>query len=75
MFCLFGLVFMLGLRFAFWTPDSKTPVGTLILENFYLYYAFAANTFFVFLLLASGQWYVFSRLQASALRLDRLALR
>jgi hypothetical protein len=75
MFCLFGLVFLLGLRFAFWTPDSKTPVGILILENFYLYFAFAANTFFVFLLLVSVQWYVFSRLQACALGISRRTLK
>jgi hypothetical protein len=75
MVCLSGLVFLLGLRFAFWTPDSKTPVGILIMENFYLYFAFAANTFFVFLLLVSVQWYIFSRLQACALHLDRQALR
>jgi hypothetical protein len=75
MFCLFGLVFLLGLRFAFWTPDSKTPVDILIIENFYLYFAFAANTSFVFLLLVSVQWYIFSRLQACALHLDRQALR
>ena len=75
MFCLFGLLFLLGLRFAFWTPDSKIPVGTLILENFYLYFAFAANTFFMFLVLVSVQWYIFSRLQACALRLDRQMLK
>jgi hypothetical protein len=75
MFCLFGLVFLVGLRFAFWTPDSKTPVGILILENFYLYFAFAANAFFIFFLLVSAQWYVFYRLQACALRIGRQALR
>ena len=65
-FYLFGIVFFWGLRFTLWTPDSKTPVGILILENFFLYFAFAANAFFVFLILHLVQWFVSARLQASA---------
>ena len=76
MFCLFGLVFFLGLRFAFWTPESRTTsVDFLIFENFYFYFAFAANVLFIFLLLLSVEWYVFSRLQSCALRISRRALR
>lgn len=65
-FYLFGIVFFWGLRFTLWTPDSKTPVGILILENFFLYFAFAANAFFVFLILHLVQWFVSARLQSSA---------
>jgi hypothetical protein len=69
-FYLFGIVFFWGLRFALWTPDSKTPVGLLVLENFFLYFAFAANAFFIFLVLHSVQWFVSCRLRACALRLN-----
>ena len=65
-FYLFGIVFFWGLRFALWTPDSKTPVGMLILENFFLYFAFAANAFCVFLILHLVQWFVTARLQGCA---------
>ena len=65
-FYLFGIVFFWGLRFALWTPDSKTPVGILVLENFFLYFAFAANALFVFLILHLVQWFVSARLQACA---------
>ena len=69
-FYLFGFVFFLGLRFALRTPESHTPVGLLVLDNFFLYFAFAANAFFIFLILHSVQWFVFSRLQACALCLN-----
>lgn len=35
-FYLFESVFFWGLRFKSQTPDSKTPVGMLLLENFFL---------------------------------------
>ena len=69
-FYLFGVVFFWGLHFALWTPDSKVPVGILVLENFFLYFAFAANAFFIFLVLHSVQWFVSARLRACARRLD-----
>ena len=69
-FYLFGFVFFLGLRSALRTPESHTPVGLLVLDNFFLYFAFAAKAFFIFLVLHSVQWFVFSRLQACALRLN-----
>jgi hypothetical protein len=54
-----------------WTPDSNsTAVGMLILENFFLHFAFAANAFFVFLALHSMQWFLSGRLQACALRVN-----
>ncbi len=67
-FCLFGFVFFFGLRFALGTGESNIPVGILVLRNFFLYFALAANVFLVFLILHSVHWYVLSRLQANALR-------
>jgi hypothetical protein len=68
-FYLFGIVFFWGLRFTLWTPDSKTSVFLLVLENFFLYFAFAANVFFIFLVLHSVQWFVSARLHTCARRL------
>jgi hypothetical protein len=70
-FYLFGIVFFFGLRSALWTPDNNsTPGGMLILENFFLHFAFAANAFFIFLVLHSVQWFVSGRVQARALRVN-----
>jgi hypothetical protein len=65
-FYLFGIVFLWGLRFALWTPDSRISVAILVLQNFFLYFAFAANAFLVFLILHSVQWFASARLQACA---------
>jgi hypothetical protein len=73
-FYLFGIVFFFGLRSALRTPDSNnTSVGMVILENFFPHFAFAANAFFIFLVLHSVQWFewfVSGRLQACALRVN-----
>jgi len=70
-FYLFGIVLFFGLRSALWTPDSNsTSVGILILENFFLHFTFAANAFFIFLVLHSVQWFVSGRVQARALRVN-----
>ena len=70
-FYLFGIVFFFGLRFSLYTRESNiTSVEMLILENFFQYFAFAANAFFIFLSLHSVQWFVSGRLQACALRLN-----
>jgi hypothetical protein len=61
-FYLFGTVFLWGLRFTLWTPESKASVLQLVLQNFFLYFAFAANVFFVFLVLHSLQWFASARL-------------
>ena len=59
-FYLFGLLFFLGLRDAYKTAaTSTTQVGWLILENFNIHFAFAANVFFVLLLLHLAQWRLF----------------
>ena len=70
-FCLFGLVFFLTLPFAFMTlGDSKVPGWVSIFQNLGFDFAFAANVFFVFLVLHSVQWFISARVRASALRLD-----
>jgi hypothetical protein len=66
----FGLTFFLQLQNAFWTPDNNRPVGLMILENFRVYFHFAAQVFFAFLILHSIQWFVSSRIRAAALRLE-----
>jgi hypothetical protein len=63
-FYLFGIVFFWGLRFALWTPDSKISAAILVMGNFFLYFAFAANAFLVFLILHLVQWFASARLQA-----------
>jgi hypothetical protein len=69
-FYLFGFIFFWILPFAVRTADSKRPLMTLILENFFLYFAFATNVFFIFLVLHSVQWFVASRVHANAQRLN-----
>jgi hypothetical protein len=70
-FYLFGLVFFLSLPGATDTfGDSQISVGTLILRNFAMYSAYAANVFFVFLMLQLVQWFVSARVRACALRLN-----
>ena len=70
-FYLFGLVFVLGLRSA---PSisvlSTIPVGTRILQNFVLHFAFAANVYSIFLLLHLVQWFVRGRLNSSSLHFN-----
>jgi hypothetical protein len=69
-FYLFGITFFIVLRSADKTSDSAFPVSTLILENFFLYFAFATNVFFVLLVLHAAQWAVSSRIRTHALRLE-----
>jgi hypothetical protein len=66
-FYLFGFIFFLTLPFAFMTLGaSKVPGWMFIFENLDYYFAFAANVFFVFLVLHSVQWFVSARVRASA---------
>lgn len=58
-FYLFGLVLFLGLQSAYFTIDnSKTPVGWLILRDLQAHFAFAANVFFVLLVLHVLAWFI-----------------
>lgn len=70
-FYLFGFVLFLGLQLAYLTVDtSRTPVGWHVLENLVVYFAFAANVFFVFLILHFAQWFVSGRVYSYALSLE-----
>jgi hypothetical protein len=70
-FYLFGFIFFLVLPLATITMDEgRISVEILILRNFLLYFAFAANVFFIFLILHSVQWVVSSRVHAHALGLN-----
>jgi hypothetical protein len=64
-FYLFGLVLFLGFQNAYFVIGlSKIPTVSIIVENFLLYFAFAANVFLVFLILHLVQWFVSSHVQA-----------
>ena len=63
-FYLFAIAFFGSLRSAYFTPDSQTPVGTLILQNFFLEFSFGTNVFFVFFILHMIQWFMWRRLNA-----------
>ena len=70
-FYLFGFVLFVGLQWAHVTlGHSSTPVGWEILENLTIYFAFAANVFFVFLVLHLVQCFVAGRVDAYASRLN-----
>jgi hypothetical protein len=66
-FYLFGIVFFFGLWSARWTADHSRAS---ILDGLFVYFAFAVNAFFIFLVLHSVQWFVAGRLQACTLRLN-----
>jgi RNase adaptor protein for sRNA GlmZ degradation len=69
-FYLFGFVLFLNLAMIGNLADnSKTPIGYIIFENFLFRCAFAANAFFVFLVLHLIQWFVSRRLNSCAERL------
>ena len=57
MFYLFGLVLFLGMEnITYYLGGSNTPGGVYILDNFLLLCAFAANGFFIILVLHCIQW-------------------
>jgi len=56
-FYLFGLVLFLGLEnITNILGERSDPLGIYVLDNFLLLCAFAANVFFIFLVLHSIQW-------------------
>jgi hypothetical protein len=68
MLYLSGFTYFVGISGAFWTPDSKRPVGLMILENMRVFFWFGVVVFFVFLILHSVQWLVSSRIRKAILR-------
>jgi hypothetical protein len=70
-FYFYGFIFFLTLPRATVTLDySRTPLLALILRNFLVDFAFAANIFSVFVVLYSVQWFVSSRVNACAIHLN-----
>ena len=70
-FYLFGLVLFLGLEsITNFIGDGKEPLGVQVLDSFILLCAFAANVFFIFLVLHCVQWFVSDRVHAYATRLN-----
>jgi hypothetical protein len=64
---LFGFTLFLSLSGAWMIADnSRIPLGTLILDNFLVDFAFGANVCAVLLILHSVQWFVSSRVCALA---------
>jgi hypothetical protein len=69
-FYLFGLVFFLALHVApFYIDLSGTPPWIVILRNFLVDFAFAANVFLVLLVLHLVQWFVSLRVHKCVLLL------
>lgn len=63
-FYLFGFVLFLGLQnVGFWLGDGKEPGAYYLLRNCILHFAFAANVFFIFLVVHCVQWVTCRRLR------------
>jgi hypothetical protein len=69
-FYLFGFVYFVTLPFAFISLGDRRPGWMPILENLSIYFIFAANIFFILLLLHSVQWFATGRVHTAALRLN-----
>jgi len=66
-FYLFGFLFFIGLQRAPTTiGDGRLFPIVEVLNNFVLQFVFAANIFFIFLVLHLIQWLISTRLQACA---------
>ncbi len=70
-FCLFLLVFFLGMQAAYWTvADGKLPVWALILENMKIYFMFGGVVSTALLALHLAQWFTSARVRSVEFRLD-----
>jgi hypothetical protein len=71
-FYLFGLVLFLGLQtVGQWIGDGKMTMDVFVLRNFILHAAFAANVFFIFLVLHFIQWGVAAVLNSLSKRVNK----
>jgi hypothetical protein len=68
-FFLFGVIFFLQIPAAFILGDSEAFPLSGILQDLFIYFAFAVEVFFVFLFLHSAHWFVSARLRAAEIRL------
>jgi len=72
-FLLFGLCFLIQIPAAFMIlDDSNRPVLSSIFSNLAVYIAYAADVFFVLLVLRAVQWFVSFRVSAAMLRFGDL---
>jgi hypothetical protein len=64
-FYLFGFVLFECFQFAYRIlENSTTPVGWIVVRNFQVHFAFAANVFFVLLIFQFIHWFVANRVNA-----------
>ncbi|MGB8132416.1 MAG: hypothetical protein WCG81_21695 [Candidatus Angelobacter sp.] len=69
MFYLFGFVLFGCFQFAYRVlENSSTPVGWIVVRNFQIHFAFAANAFLVFLVFQFIHWFVENRVNAVGLQ-------
>ncbi|MFY9675451.1 MAG: hypothetical protein WAK13_13415 [Terriglobales bacterium] len=69
-FYLFGVVLFVGFQGAYNSVGKSTDPGWFIIDNFVIYFAFAANLFLIFFLIHCIQWFVSGRVHACASRLS-----
>ncbi|HXN98182.1 MAG TPA: hypothetical protein VN881_03865 [Candidatus Acidoferrales bacterium] len=69
MFYCFGFTFWFQIQAAFFTPENNRPVGLMVLENFSIYFSFAAFISLVFLALHLVQWFVSGSIRRAAVQL------
>jgi hypothetical protein len=68
-FYLCGFVLFACFQFAYRVlGNSTTPVGWIVVRNFQIHFAFAANAFFVFLFFQFIHWFVANRINAMGLQ-------
>jgi hypothetical protein len=68
-FYLFGLVLFACFQSAYMvTGDSPVPTGWIVVRNFYIHFAFAANAFSVLLVIHIVQWFAANRVSAVSLQ-------
>jgi hypothetical protein len=62
LFYFFGVTLSVQLGQAYFTPESKNPVGLMVMENLRVYFSFAAAVFLVLLVYHLVQWFVYDRI-------------
>ena len=68
-FYLFGLVLFACFQSAYMVAgDSSVPTGWIVVRNFHIHFAFAANAFSVLLVIHIIQWFVANRVSAVSLQ-------
>jgi hypothetical protein len=69
-FYLFGFVLFACFQSAYFIiEDGNTPDSLIVVKNFQIHFAFAANAFLIFLVIQFIQWFVANRVSAVELQL------